>query len=106
MISFGDCGEFCNNQTVLGTSSLPLIIGLLEDIMLHKYNKSIPKVPLAFYSERMNKANDGGCFNRNREIVMKHLERGFGTLSEFNATHIFVSTWYGLENDTSAVSFV
>ena len=54
----------------------------------------------------MNSDNEGDCFNKNGEKVMEHLQSGFGTLSGFNATHIFVSTWYGLENSTSAVSFI
>ena len=103
LISFEDCEEFCNNQTDLKASSVPVIAGIWQDISLFRFNSSggTYKVPYAYYKERMNNT---GCFNESKIKVEEHLCNGFGERLDFNLTHVFSSTWHGIANTSGTVS--
>ena len=109
LISFEDCEEFCNNQKDLKASSVPVIVGIWQDIILFDFNSSEGnfKVPYAYYNERMNNTDNSECFTESKEKVEEHLQHGFRErLSDFDPTHMFISTWHGIENTTGTVSYV
>ena len=83
-----------------------MIAGIWQDIILFRFNTSGGnfKVPYAYYNERME---NSGCFMESKEKVVQHLRRGFGErLSHFNLTHMFISTWHGIENTKGTVSYI
>ena len=91
LISFEDSDDFCDYPTDLKNSTAYLIVGFFgEDIQLHR-NRGTPS---AFYQER-SKHDKNGCFLESKKKVMEHLQI---KELEFNATHIFVSTWHGIES--------
>ena len=87
MICFRNCTDICERQEELKTASVPVIVGVWEDIMPHNFSIS--------YKERDETHN---CFTENKEQVMEYLQRGFRNLSGFEPTHIFLSTWYGFHD--------
>ena len=102
LISFGDSNDFCVYPTDLKNSTAPLIVGFFgEDIKLHP-NPTGP--PSAYYSER-SEYDMNGCFNASKRIVEKYLPMEFADeLTKFDATHIFVSTWHGIQSGIGTVS--
>ena len=93
LISFEeDSDDFCDYQTDLKNSTAYLIVGFFgEDIQLHPHSNGTPS---AYYQER-SKYDKNGCFPESKKTVMDHLQI---KELEFNATHIFVSTWHGIES--------
>ena len=86
-----------------------MIVGIWQDIILFDFNSSEGnfKVPYAYYNERMNNTDNSECFTESKEKVEEHLQHGFRErLSDFDPTHMFISTWHGIENTTGTVSYV
>ena len=103
LISFENSTDFCDYPTDLKKSTAPLIVGFFgEDIELHPNSRG-RGTPVANYNER-SVYDSNGCFNVSKTIVEDHLRLEFD--DEFNATHIFVSTWHGIQSGIGTVSVV
>ena len=93
LISFEDSNNSCDYPTDKKNYTAYLIVGFFgEDVQL---NPNCTESPYANYDERST-YDENGCFNESSKTVMDYFH--------IEPTHIFVSTWHGIQNGIGTVS--